>query len=67
MGSLIYRVRRPLPTDRMRYFGIKPMPHLWVIAGFGWRVLIRRYGPRWWVALNRYECWKYRFKFLRGT
>lgn len=56
MFSIFYKLRRPLPNDRMHAFDVR--------AGFGWRLLLRRYGPRWWVLLNRFECWKYQFPIL---
>lgn len=57
--SIFYKFRRPLPTDRMRLLDVRATPHILIVALFGWRLLLRRSGPRWWVLLNRFECWKY--------
>lgn len=60
MFNPIYKVRPRLPTDTRRapFVSLKN-PHLIVAGLLRWRILLTRYGPRWWVALNRIECWKY--------
>jgi hypothetical protein len=62
MWNPVYKIRRPLPTDERRApVSISLInPHLIVVGLFGWRVLLNRYGPNWWVLLNRVELWKYR-------
>lgn len=62
MMRLIYKIRRPLETDTKWFVFSLRSAHLIVIGAFGWRVLLRRYGPPWWQALNRVELWKYHFR-----
>lgn len=59
MWNPVYKVRRSLPEDKSM-FVIEARPHLFLLGAFGVRILIKRYGPRWWVLLNRFESWKYR-------
>lgn len=50
----LYKIRRPLETDRMGWFGIKLTPHIWIVAGFGWRMLLARSMP------YRFELWRFK-------
>ena len=58
-------IRRPLPYDGCLFI-FRPKRHVWIIGAFGWRLIISRYGPNWWQVLNRFECWKYRFRMMTG-